>query len=226
MPYWLPVGGLAAFLFALPIARAESVYFDFRGPTIPPAATWTAAGITLQAAPLYDGSAAAGFPLLSNDSDKGLGVIHSTGEDPLINAGESIQFTFTPTVQVTAISFSMLDAGVGNGANGDDISFAYFDGVASYTLTPLGSVTGIGTYRTYTYLLPTSITAATFTLGSADTKDQQFGITDMSVDFAPPPVGAVAAPLPSGFWGGVLLLAGLGFVRLRRRHILSSSRRW
>jgi hypothetical protein len=226
--------GFGALLFCLGISAASAygatVSFDFRGSTLPTGNTWTDASsgvavtATAQSAIAYQ----TGYPYLTDDANKGLGVVSVKSillpEDPLINVGESIKFSFSPTIQVNSISFTELQ---GSWLFGDYVTLSYFDGTTTQNLSAVHAE-GSGAYDTYTYTLPTPVTAVTFTIGSGSHLLNSFGVAGITVDYAGGSDsgnvgGATSVDIPPSVWEGLSLLTALvGFRFWSRRRVAAA----
>jgi hypothetical protein len=222
--------GFGALLFCLGISAASAygatVSFDFRGSTLPTNNTWADAssGVAVTATPLSTIAYQTGFPYLTDDPNKGLGVVSVKSillpQDPLINVGESIKFSFSPTIEVRSIAFTELQDFWGFG---DYVTLSYFDGTATQNLNAVRAQ-GSGPYDTYTYNLPTPVTAVTFTIGSGSQLLNSFGVAGITVDYTPGTDSgndgiARSVDIPPSVWEGVTLLTALIGIRVwsRRR---------
>jgi hypothetical protein len=220
--------GISALLFCLGISAANAVgstvSFDFRGSTLPSGNTWTdsATGVAVTATAQSTLAFQTGYPILTDDPNKGLGVISASSKllpsDPLINYGESITFAFNPTIQVQAITLTEMQNYFGFG---DYVTLSYFDGTTTQKLTAVQGQ-GSGLYDTYTYTLPTPVTAVTFTIGSGSRLLNSFGVGGINVDYVDGSITPAGEPvsvgIPSSVWEGLTLLSGLiGFRMWQRR---------
>jgi hypothetical protein len=225
--------GILALLIAFGIgaasASADTVSFDFRTPGLPSENVWQADGVSVTATAQSILSTQKGYPQLTFDQNRGLGVISGTSflksVDPLINYGESIQFAFDPTIVVHAITLTEMQNILGFG---DHVLLSYFDGTSTQKL---GAVQGYGTgrYDEYTYVLPTPVTAVTFTIGADLRLLNSFGVAGITVDYSPgsgePATGGPSpVGVPAAVWEGIVLLGGLGGLRLwmQRRRVVGA----
>jgi hypothetical protein len=208
--------GFGALLFCLGLstvsAYGATVSFDFRGATLPTDNKWVdaASGVAVTATPQSTIATQTGYPYLTDDINKGLGVISVKSillpNDPLINVGESIKFSFSPTIQVHSITFTELQDFLGFG---DFVTLSYFDGTATRNLKGV-QAQGSGRYDTYTYTLPDPVTAVTFTVGSDCQLINSFGVGGLSVDYTANNMGDVkTVGIPASIWEGLVALVGL-----------------
>jgi hypothetical protein len=208
-------------------ARGASVSFDFRGSSLPADNTWMDAvsGVSVTATAQSTLAYQAGYPYLTDDVNKGLGVLSVSSRllpsDPLINFGESIKFSFSPTIEVQSITLTEMQNYFGFG---DYVTLSYFDGTATRKLTAVQGQ-GTGAFDTYTYSLPSPVTAVTFTIGSDSHLLNSFGVGGITVDYAdlrPAVTGQPqSVPVPASVWEGLTGLCGLLAFRFwyRRRHV-------
>jgi hypothetical protein len=225
--------GFGALLFCLGIsiasARGAVVAFDFSDTHLPDANTWldTASGVSVTATAQSSLSFQKDYPYLTNDPNKGLGVVSVSSAllptDPLINFGESIKFAFSPTIQVKSITLTEMQNYYGFG---DYALLSYFDGTTTRQLTAVHGQ-GEGTYDTYTYTLPSAVTAVTFTIGSGSHLLNSFGVGGITVDYTDgtsnPDTTPRSVGIPASIWEGVSVLCGLVGFRFwhRRRTVVS-----
>jgi hypothetical protein len=226
--------GFGAFLLCLAVgvgqASAATVAFDFRGSSLPTGNKWVdqASGVAVTATPQSTLSWQTGYPRLTNDVNKGLGVLSGKSfllpGDPLINFGESIQFAFDPTIVVYSITLTEMQNIFGFG---DYVSLSYSDGTTTQKLAAVRG-NGSGPYDVYTYVLPTPVTAVTFTIGSDSHLLDSFGVGGITVDYTPGTMTPSTEPrtvdLPASLWGGMALLGGLAGLRwaARRQRVMAA----
>jgi hypothetical protein len=211
--------GLCALAFCVGMsavsALGATVTFDFRGSSLPTNNQWvdSTTGVSVTATPQSSIAKQTGYPFLTVDPNNGLGVSSFkypvVGSDsPLINFGESIQFAFAPTIAVSSITFTELQGGL----FGDYVFLSYSDGTTTQKLKAVHAQ-GSEPYDTYTYFLPTPVTATTFTVGSNCQLLNDFGIGGISVNYSgtsePPVRDTNSVPLPAAIWEGLTLLSGL-----------------
>jgi hypothetical protein len=219
--------GIGALLFCLGISAANAVgstvAFDFRGSTLPTGNTWTdsATGVAVTATAQSTLAFQTGFPYLTDDPNKGLGVVSVSStllpSDPLINYGESIKFAFSPTIQVQSITLTEMQNYFGFG---DYVTLSYFDGTTTQKLSAVQGQ-GSGLYDTYTYTLPTPVTAVTFTIGSGSRLLNSFGVGGINVDYVDGSISPANEPasvgIPASLWEGLTLLGALVSFRMWQR---------
>ena len=226
--------GIGVFLFCLAVsageASAATVAFDFRGSTLPTGNKWVdqASGVAVTATAQSTLSQQAGYPLLTDDPNKGLGVLSGKSfllpSDPLINYGESIKFAFDPAIVVYSITLTEMQNILGFG---DYVSLSYFDGTSTQKLSAVHG-NGTGPYDVYTYVLPNPVTAVTFTIGSDSHLLDSFGVGGITVDYTPGGLTPTNDPktvgVPASLWEGMTLLCGLAGMRwfTRRNRVVAA----
>jgi hypothetical protein len=209
-------------------AMASSVTFNFdtTAPDSPGGNKWTdASGVSVTAfASTNLGLASA---VLTVGSTYGLGVrtTDAVGSNPgtdLIDGApdpavggftfkEKVILTFSPNVDLTSITFSMVDGAPdsSNSNPGDDIVVTYNGGSA--TLDPLS---GSGDQK---FSFPGGAQGPITVV--PDGINDSFGIRSVTVNYVNPSITAV--PVPASVWSGLSLMAGLAVRKIARRRKLA-----
>ena len=189
----------------------------------------TATGVSVTATAESILSTQTGYPLLTADQNRGLGVISGKSflmsVDPLINYGESIQFAFKPTIVVNSITLTEMQNILGFG---DHVLLSYFDGTTTQKLEAVQG-NGSGPFDEYTFTLPTPVTAAIFTIGADSHYLNSFGVEGITVDYSPGSAtpadgGANPVGVPAAVWEGMTLLGCLAGLRMwvQRRRVVGA----